>query len=76
MALESTNDWTIRNLTTKFGEKEFTVTFDHYKNGNYRCSVEFTISPEEYETDFDRMKIEASNQAKADWLLEQEALNG
>jgi len=39
-------------------------------------SVEFTISPEEYETDFDRMKIEASNQAKADWLLEQEALNG
>lgn len=69
MSLESTNDWTIKNLKVHPRENDYRITFDHYKGANYRNSVEFIVSPDDYENDFDRIKIENSNMAKSEWLL-------
>lgn len=70
--LESTNEWEERNTkTVPFDEGAFKIQFDLYNGDEYRISTECVVPIEDLSDmeEVTRLKTEASNYAKNDWLI-------
>jgi hypothetical protein len=75
MALESTNNWEIKNKMihsySSAGENAHQVTLDLYNGDEFRASVEYIIDADETEENADIYMWDRINEAKTKWLEEQ-----
>lgn len=79
--IESTNGWTAENydhVQSPF-EAHTRIRWDWHNNGEFRVHVDWDVPSELILNDpdeFERQLWQKANQSKADWLMEQDALNG
>lgn len=75
--IESTNNWEVKNLDHLDSQypKHTLISFDLYNGDELRTHINWDVpselilnNPDEYE----RMYITRINQAKTDWLMEQD----
>jgi hypothetical protein len=77
MAIESTNDWEVKNynhLESQYKDHTL-IVFDLYNGDELRTHIDWDIPTELILNDpeeFERMYQTRINQAKSDWLMEQD----